>query len=94
MPPWNDRSEAMLMILADDLLRHRHSGEGLAQKERRLQIGIHDRVPVLLGELDCIGTADDPGIVDQNIQTRADSAGPRDDSARTASIAERSASSG
>src|SRR3546814_10985481 len=39
----------------------------LAEEEERLQIGVHHRVPIGLGEVDRIGAADDAGIVDENV---------------------------
>ncbi|VXD01966.1 hypothetical protein SPHINGOAX6_71207 [Sphingomonas sp. AX6] len=39
----------------------------LAEEEHGFEVGIDHRVPVFLGKLDRIGAADDPGIVDQDV---------------------------
>ena len=39
----------------------------LAQEEQRLQIDVHDVVPILLRQRDGVGAADDAGIVDQAV---------------------------
>ena len=52
MPPWKDSIEAMLMILPPRPSAIKCLAGGLAQEERGLQVGVHHRVPVLLGEID------------------------------------------
>src|SRR3546814_19766264 len=39
----------------------------LFRSEERLEIGVHHRVPVGLGEIDRVGAADDPGVVDEDV---------------------------
>ena len=41
--------------------------DALAEEEQRLEIGVHHRVPIVLGEIDRIGAANDPGIVDEDV---------------------------
>ncbi len=48
-------------------LLQRLLGEGLGQEEDDLQVGVHHRVPIGLGELDAVGAADDAGVVDQDV---------------------------
>ena len=67
MPPWNDSIEAMLMILPRRPTDHLPRG-GLGQEEGRLEIDVHHRVPVGLGEVERVGAADDAGIVDQDVE--------------------------
>ncbi len=43
-------------------------GGSLRQKEDALQVDVHDRIPIGLCEVDSIGTADDAGIVDQDVE--------------------------
>src|SRR3546814_11088515 len=43
------------------------TADALAEEEERLQIGVHHRVPVGLGEVDRVGAADDTGIVDEDV---------------------------
>jgi hypothetical protein len=67
MPPWKDSIEAMLMILPPRPPATQVLGHGLAEEEHGLQIGVHHRVPVVLGEVDAVGAADDAGVVDQDV---------------------------
>jgi hypothetical protein len=50
MPPWNDRSEAMLTI-APAWRRREGAGEGLGGEEHGLEVDVDHRVPVGLGEV-------------------------------------------
>ena len=43
------------------------AADALAEEEERLEIGVHHRVPVGFGEIDRVGAADDPGIVDEDV---------------------------
>jgi hypothetical protein len=67
MPPWKLSTEAMLTILP----WRPPPGEGLAEQEDRLQIDVHDVVPVGLADIDGIGAPDDTGIVDQPVERAA-----------------------
>ena len=47
MPPWKVSTEAMLTILPRRAGLGKHAaGESLAEEEQRLQIDVHDVVPV------------------------------------------------
>ena len=46
MPPWKDSTEAMLTILPRRPAGKHAAAEGLAEEEQRLQIDVHDVVPV------------------------------------------------
>ena len=53
--------------LAASSARDRTLGERLREEEHALEVDIDHVVPVLLGELQRIGAADDAGIVDQDV---------------------------
>ena len=43
----------------------------LAEEEQALEVGIDHRVPVVLGEVDRVGAADDAGVVDEDVDVPA-----------------------
>ena len=67
MPPWKERSEAMLMILPPPSSASMVRATACDRKKVGLEIDVHHVVPILLGEVDGIGAADDAGIVDQDV---------------------------
>ena len=40
----------------------------LAEEEQRLEIGVHHRIPIRLGEIERVFAADDAGIVHENVE--------------------------
>ena len=57
----------MLTIFPWPARAQRLFGKGLAKEEHRLQIDVHDVVPVHFGKVDRVGAADDAGIVHQSV---------------------------
>ena len=55
------------MILPPPLRDHVPASR-LAEEEDRLEVGVDHRVPILFGEVDRVGAADDAGIVDQDVE--------------------------
>ena len=45
MPPWKERSEAMLTIAPPRLPGEGGAGEGLGEEEDRLEVDVDDRRP-------------------------------------------------
>ena len=79
MPPWKDSIEAMLMILPPRPAPIHAAADRLGQEEGGLQVDVHHLVPVLLGEVERVGAADDAGVVDQDVDAaeRLHAAGTR-----------------
>src|SRR3546814_9592157 len=50
-------------------LRHHVPRGGLGEEEQRFEVGVDHRVPIFLGEIEAVGTADDAGVIDQNVET-------------------------
>ena len=83
MPPWKVSIEAMLMILPPRLPPAMWRAAAWRQEEHGLQIGVDHRVPVVLGEVEAVGAADDAGIVDQDVEPGRQARRPRRRRART-----------
>ena len=51
MPPWKESSEAMLTMAPPAWPGEGGAGEGLGEEEDGLEVDVHHRVPVGLGEV-------------------------------------------
>ncbi len=76
MPPWKESTEAMLTMRPSRLAASAFLRKGLAEEEQRLEVDVHDVVPVLFGKIGGVGAADDAGIVDQPVDRPAASQTP------------------